>query len=86
VFSHAKFPNYDANTQAAVHFLTQGRYGNHEIRKTKTTDSEWYLGTFCAIIRDLEEACAARDRASRRRVDKSFVLLRQSSQVSPKKR
>lgn len=67
VFSGAKFPIYDRNTHAGIHFLTQGRY-----RKTKTTDPEWYLGTFCTVVHDLQEACAARDLPSQRKLDKAL--------------
>jgi hypothetical protein len=72
VFSHAKFPIYDSNTQAGIYFLTQGRYGSHTIVKTKSKDPVWYLETFCNIVCDLQEACAARDLPSQRALDKAL--------------
>jgi hypothetical protein len=35
MFSHAKFPIYDSNTQSVIHFLTQGQYRGQTIQKTK---------------------------------------------------
>jgi len=55
MFSRAKFPIYDKNTHAGIYLLTQGRYGSGTIRKTKTGDADWYLKTFCVVIRDLQE-------------------------------
>ena len=72
VFSHAKFPIYDSNTQAGIYFLTQGRYGSHRIVKSKSKDPVWYLETFCKIVRDLQEACAAQDPPSLRALDKAL--------------
>jgi len=72
VFSHAKFPIYDSNTQAGIYFLTQGRYGSNGILKSKSKDPGWYLETFCNIVRDLQEACAARDLPSQRALDKAL--------------
>jgi hypothetical protein len=72
VFSRAKFPIYDSNTQAGIHFLTRGRYGIHTISKGKSKDADWYLKTFCNIIRDLQEVCAARDLPSQRALDKAL--------------
>ena len=72
VFSHAKFPIYDSNTQAGIHCLTQGRYGSQRVVKSKSKDPGWYLETFCKIVRDLQEACAAQDLPSQRALDKAL--------------
>lgn len=72
MFSHAKFPIYDSNTQSGIHFLTQGQYRGQTIQKTKKDDPDWYLETFCMIVRDLQEACAARDLPSQRAIDKAL--------------
>jgi hypothetical protein len=72
VFSRAKFPIYDSNTQAGIYFLTQGRYSSHKIAKTKTKDPDWYLETFCDIVRDLQGACEAWDAPSQRALDKAL--------------
>ena len=72
VFSRARFPIYDANTQAGIHFLTQGLYGGRKIVRAKTKDPDWYSEVFCSVIRDLQEACAATNLRSKREVDKAL--------------
>jgi len=72
LLSGAKFPIYDKNTHLGIHFLTQGRYDSHTIKKMKTDDPRWYLATFCPIVRTLEEVCAVRDLPSQRALDKAL--------------
>jgi hypothetical protein len=72
VFSGGNFPIYDKNTHAGIYFLTQGRHGADKIVKTKRKDPDWYLGTFCPIIHELQEACVAVGRTPQRTVDKAL--------------
>jgi hypothetical protein len=71
IFSGAKFPIYDSNTHRGVRALTQGRYDGQTIPKIKTKAPNWYLETFCRVVRDLQEACNATnatDASSRRAI------------------
>jgi hypothetical protein len=68
VFSGAEFSIYDKNTHRGVYLLTGGHYADSTILKTKEDDPTWYLVTFCSIVRQLGETCAA----SPRRVDQAL--------------
>jgi hypothetical protein len=72
IFSGAKFPIYDSNTHRGVRALTQGRYDGQTIPKMKTKAPNWYLETFCRVVRDLQEACNATDASSRRAIDQAL--------------
>lgn len=78
VFSRASFPIYDGNTQRGLHFLTQGRYLGQRISKLKTHDPDWYLSTFCTIIRDLERECDAKGLDAQRAIDKALFCYDKS--------
>jgi len=78
VFSRAKFPIYDANTQCGLHFLTQGRHLGQRIPKMKTKDPDWYINVFCRIVHDLQRDCDAKDLEAQRAIDQALFCYGKS--------